>query len=313
MEYVRVGNSGLKITSLTFGTALTLGTENREVYYADLLVGKAWEMGIRSFDTSNNYGMGNAEILLGKALDKYKRHEYVLATKGSWPIGDSPYEKGLGRKHILWTLEESLKRLNMEYIDIFYAHRYDPDVPMFEIIRTFNTLIDSGKIRYWATSEWPLDALEECHDLCKKYGYEGPVLEQFIYSYAVRKSENNGVMEFCKKNEIGMLGFSPLCQGYLTGKYRNGIPEHSRMAKAKLINYDKTGNFYIQNKAQIEYFLSISDEFAISPTALAIQWCIHNNVLPVIGASSSLQIEENAKALEIEVPNYVWEKLTCIR
>ena len=155
MNYTRMGNSGLKITELTFGTALTIGTESKECIYAEELVDTAWTLGIRSFDTSNNYGMGAAENLLGKALRKYPRHEYVLSTKGSWPMGDTPYDKGLSRKHILWSIGESLRRLGVEFVDVYYAHRYDPEVPMEEIVRTFNYLIQSGRIRYWATSEWP--------------------------------------------------------------------------------------------------------------------------------------------------------------
>lgn len=143
MNYVRVGNSGLKITELTFGSALTIGTESGSESYAQKMIDTAWEAGIRSFDTANNYGMGQAEYLLGISLRKYPRQAYILATKGSWPLGDGTYERGLSRKHILWAFDESIKRLGVDYVDIYYAHRPDPDTPMEEIARTFNSLIMS--------------------------------------------------------------------------------------------------------------------------------------------------------------------------
>lgn len=312
MEYIKVGESGLKITEITFGTALTIGTESDSVEYGQSLLDMAWKLGIRSFDTSNNYGYGEAERLLGKCLKKYPRHEYVLATKGAWPVGDGVYERGLSRKHILWALEESLKKLEVEYVDLYYAHRYDADVPMSEIVRTFNGLINDGKIRYWATSEWPLEALEECVSYCEKNGYEKPVCEQFIYSYAVRKAEKNGVKEFCDRNGIGTLGFSPLCQGFLTGKYKNSVPEDSRIAKSDKLDYHKTINFYTQNKQSIDYFLCICEKNQVEPVAVALQWCLRRRIYPVLGASKSEQLEKNIKCLEQKIPENVWEALEGI-
>jgi len=309
MEFVRLGKSGLKISQLTFGSALTIGTEKEDVNFAQRMIDTAWDNGIRSFDVSNNYGMGKAEILVGQALAHYNREEYVLSTKGSWPIGESVYAKGLSRKHILWAFEESLKKLNQDYIDIYYAHRYDPEVSMEEIVRTFNYLIQSGKVRYWATSEWPLEALQECHNVCEKLGMEKPIVEQFIYSYALIKAENNGVKDFCNENGVGTMGFSPLCQGYLTGKYRHGVPSESRIAKSNEINYHKTVNFYQQNKERIDHFLDVAEKYHLSGTALALQWCLRKNIYPVVGASSPEQLESNVKAMTIYIPDSIWDEL----
>lgn len=313
MNYVRLGNSGLKITELVFGSALTIGTEIMEENNAEALIDKAWELGIRTFDVSNNYGYGGAEILVGKALAKFPREEYVLITKGSWPIGETPYHKGLSRKHILWAFEESLKKLRKEYVDIYFAHRYDPEVPMEEIVRTFNWLINSGKVRYWATSEWPLTALQKCMEVCERLNMEKPITEQFIYSFAVQKSVTNGVKAFCDEHGIGTMGFSPLCQGYLTGKYRNGVPEDSRIAKSEQINYDKTKNFYAQNKERIDSFLEICDELKVDNVAAALQWCIRQKIYPVFGSSKVSQLETNVKAIEMDLPEELWTKLSEIR
>lgn len=313
MNYVRLGNSGLKITELIFGSALTIGTEIMDESKAETLIDKAWEFGIRTFDVSNNYGYGGAERLVGKCLAKYPREEYVLITKGSWPIGDTPYHRGLSRKHILWAFEESLKKLQKDYVDIYFAHRYDLEVPMEEIVRTFNWLINTGKVRYWATSEWPLSALQECIEVCDKLNLEKPITEQFIYSFAVQKSVTNGVKAFCDEHGMGTMGFSPLCQGYLTGKYRNGIPADSRIAKSEQLNYDKTKNFYVQNKERIDSFLAICDEFNVDYVAGALQWCLRQKIYPVFGSSKVSQLEANVKALETVIPEEFWTKLETIR
>lgn len=310
MNYVRIGNSGLKITEITFGTALTIGTENSDEEYAESLISTAWDAGIRSFDTSNNYGYGRAEVLLGKALKKYPHQDYILATKGSWPIGDTPYYRGLSRKHILWAFNESLKRLNTDYVDIYYAHRPDLESPIDETARTFNFLIESGRIRYWATSEWAIEQLQELHEVCEKLGLEKPILEQFIYSYAVRKAENNGVKTFCDEKGIGALGFSPLAQGFLTGKYKSGIiPENSRISKSNKIDYNKTKLIYEQNKECIDRFLEACEKYNVNGNAAALQWCIRKKVYPVLGASKPDQIISNVSAINEEIPLAFWNEL----
>lgn len=313
LKYYRIGKSGLKTTALTYGTALTIGTEHNDIEYAQMMIDKAWDIGIRSFDTSNNYGNGNAEILLGKALKKYPRYLYIVSTKGSWPMGDSPYERGLSRKHIMEAFDSSMKRLNLGYIDVYYAHRYDEEVPMEEVVRTFNDLIRSGRIRYWATSEWPKEALQKCAYICKELSLEAPIAEQPIYSFVIRKIEYNGVKEFCSKNGIGIMCFSPLAQGLLTGKYRYGkVPKDSRIAKSSLIKYNKTLNIYNQNKDRIDSFINIANKYEVDPALLALRWVIDRGVLPVIGASKPEQLEWNAKSLDMEIGENLLKELNAI-
>lgn len=312
MRYVSMGRSGLKITEVTFGSALTIGTQSGDQGYADALIDKAWELGIRSFDCSNNYGMGAAERLVGKSLQRFPREEYVVSTKGSWPIGETPYHRGLSRKHILWAFEESMKKMGLDYVDIYYAHRYDPEVPMEEIVRTFNYLIGSGRVRYWATSEWPASALEECHRVCEKLGLEKPVVEQCIYSFAVRKTESNGVKTFCDQNGVGMMGFSPLCQGLLTGKYRNGVPADSRIAKSAQLQYNKTADFYEQNRERIDGYLELCDKYGLKPASTAVKWCIRQGIYPVLGASRPQQLEDTLAGLEEPVSEDIWSAFESI-
>lgn len=312
MKYVRLGKSGLKITELTFGSALTIGTEIMDISNAQALVDKAWDLGIRSFDCANFYGNGNAEIILGKCLEKYPREEYVLITKGSRQIGQTPYHQGLSRKHIMWAFQESLRRLNKDYVDIYFAHRYDPEVPMDEIVRTFNQIINTGKAHYWAVSEWPCEALKECIEVCDRLQLERPITEQFIYSFAVQKHVTSGYQKMCQEYGMGTMGYSPLCQGYLTGKYRNGIPSDSRIAKSDVIDYQKTKNFYSQNKERIDAFLDLCDKYSVVYEAAALQWCLMNGVCPVFGSSKVSQLEKNVKALETEIPELFWKELEKI-
>lgn len=308
MNFIRMGNSGLKLSEVTFGSALTIGTESSSQEYANALIDQAWDLGIRSFDVSNNYGMGKAEILVARALKRYPREEYVLSTKGSWPIGESVYHRGLSRKHILWAFKESLERMELDYVDIYYAHRYDPETSMEEIVRTFNYLIYTGKVRYWATSEWPVEALEECHSVCDRLNAEKPIVEQCIYSFAVRKAETNGVKDFCEQHHVGMLGFSPLCQGILTGKYREGIPADSRMDKKDKLNYDKTGNFYQQNKQRIDEYMKVCDKYGLRPVDVAINWGIRKKIYPVLGASRPEQLTDTLQGLGADIPETAWKE-----
>lgn len=309
MEYHRVGKSGLKITAITYGTALTIGSEVSNDDGTSELIQTAWDSGIRSFDTSNNYGNGSSERLLSRALKKYNRQDYVISTKGSWPVGEGVYYSGLSRKHILWAFSESIKNLDVQYVDIYYAHRYDPEVPISEVINTFNGLIDKGVVRYWATSDWPLNALQEVHSYCKIHSLEPPILDQFIFSYAVNKARTTGIIDFCSTEGIGMLGFSPLCQGLLTGKYENGVPVNSRIAKASILGYDKTKNFQNQFKDRIDVFLKVCAEYSIDPVAAALQWSLRNGVLPVVGASRPSQIASNVGSLSKIIPDDFWNNL----
>lgn len=309
MEFNKVGKSGVSLTSLTFGTALTLGTEVTGSRRASKLLETAWNLGIRSFDTANNYGHGRAEALLGRVLRGYPRGEFVVATKGGWATGGSPYQQGLGRKNLYSALSSSLHRLDLKYIDVYYAHRYDPSVAMEDIVRTFNYMIREGKILHWATSEWPLSALIECHNVCDQLGLEKPIMEQFNYSFAINKQDHNGVREFCNQAGIGMLGYSPLGQGILTGKYRSAVPQSSRIAKASQLQYDKTEKILHQYMSAINFFLETCEEFEVEGAAVALQWVLRRGVLPVVGASTPEQLESNVNALGVFVPQELWSKL----
>lgn len=311
IEYRRLGSSGLQLPIISYGTALTIGTEHVSPGYTDKLISTCWDGGIRSFDTSNNYSNGLAEELLGKTLRRYARESFVLSTKGSWPIGDGPYNSGLGRKHLRHALDDSLKRLQCEYVDIYYAHRFDPNVELEEVVKTFNYFIDQQKILYWATSEWPADEIERCVKICDDLKLQRPICDQHILSYAVNKNITNGLKDICDLYKLGRIAYSPLCQGYLTGKYSNCIPAESRIAKSKKIGYYKTQNFYNQFSDKIDYFNKMCLEFSVCNEAAALQWVQRQNSHIVMGATSVEQVENNIAAFNEKLPKEFWEKLEC--
>lgn len=303
MDWIQIGNSGLKVTQITYGTALTIGVENNSKEFAKEMIDTAWNLGIRSFDTADSYGEGNTELLLGYALQNKPRNEFVLSSKTGQPNSVGPFGRGLSRKHIISNIDKSLDRLQTSYLDLYYAHRPDPEVNTLEIARTFNDLIRQGKILHWGTSEWSVLQLQELYELCDRYNLEKPITEQAIYSFAVQKVHKNGIWDFCKINKIGLFGYSPLCQGFLTGKYVDGIPEDSRIAKANKLNYNKTKNFYEQYKERIDFFINACKKFEVLPVHGALLYCLHKGILPILGASKPKQLEESLNGLFSKTEN----------
>ncbi len=307
-----LGSSGLEISPLIFGTALTIGTENDSQDFSDQMIQKLWQLGVNAFDVANNYGGGRAEVLLGKSLADLPRSQIVVSSKGSWQLDDGFNSTGLGRKHIFHALESSLSRLDLDYLDIYYAHRYFPNVSMRHIVSTFNQLISSGRIRFWGVSEWPLTALQECLDVCERYGMEMPVCQQNVFSMLRHPSLHNGLLDFSRANGMGFIGYSPLAQGLLTGKYKDGAFEGSRIKKAAILNYFKTSEMLKEERDKLNKLANLVDEFEIDFVSVALNWVKKQEVIPVFGASNSSQIEENIKSFSSEVPNEFWEKLHLI-
>lgn len=309
IELLSFGEIGLPVSRIAFGTALTVGTEIVSEALSDRLLQSAWNCGVRVFDTSNNYGSGLSESMLGRSLNRFPREQYVLSTKGSWPLSESKFHQGLSRKHLNWSLDKSLERLGRDYVDIYYAHRYDPSVSMTQIVRTFNHFIQEGKILHWATSQWPLSALKLCLKVCDQLGLERPVAEQIGYSYVFRGAEESGTKDLCERNGIGLFAFSPLAQGVLTGKYFNSIPPESRIAKSDILNYQKTSQILTEKERDVRRFLFACKDHGVSPVAAALQWVERQGVVPLLGASSPEQLEENCRAIRERIPTDFWDAI----
>jgi aryl-alcohol dehydrogenase-like predicted oxidoreductase len=306
---LQVGNSGLFVSELIFGTALTVGTEITHQRSVDELIHRAFDLSVTSFDTASNYGEGNAEVMLGKSLKHFERQDYVLMTKAGWPSDKDKNFQGMGRKNIIHSVEKSLKSLKMDYIDVLFSHRFVKEISIEELVVTMNNLIKEGKILHWGTSQWPVEALNECGEICEKLGLEKPIVEQPVYSFIARDIDRNGVREYCENNKIGIFGFSPLAQGILSGKYQNGIPRSSRIEKGNKLNYTKTTDILLQNKIKVQGFLDSCRLFGVNPISASLQFSRRNGVIPIVGSTDVKQIEENVQAARADVPIEFWNAI----
>lgn len=297
MQYRKLGKTGLKVSEISLGSWLTYGN-SIEKETAVKTIDRAYELGINFFDTANVYAKGNAELVMGEALRKYPRESYVLATKVFWPMGSGPNDRGLSRKHVFEQAHASLKRLGVDYVDIYYCHRYDPEAPVEETLRTIDDLIRQGKILYAGVSEWTAAQIQEALCVADKYLLDRIVVNQPLYNILDRKIEAE-VIPLSEKNGIGQVVFSPLAQGVLTGKYRNAgeIPEGSRAADPKansfIARYLKDG--ILDKVAKLN---TLSAELGISMPQMALSWVLRqpNVASALLGASRPDQVEENVKA-----------------
>jgi aryl-alcohol dehydrogenase-like predicted oxidoreductase len=292
-----MGGTGLKVSEISLGSWLTYGNavENET---AVKTIDKAYELGINFFDTANAYNRGEAEKVVGEALGKYERSSYVLATKVFFPMGDGPNDRGLSRKHITESAHASLKRLNTDYVDILYCHRYDAETPVDETLRAFDDLIGQGKILYAGISEWSAAQIEEAARVADKNLFNHFVVHQPQYNMLHRNIEAE-VIPISERNGIGQVVYSPLAQGLLTGKYKNvnDIPADSRAANDKMNNFIKRLlNDEVFKK--VHKIAEIAAKLGVPMAQLALAWVLRlpNINSALIGASRPSQVEENVKA-----------------
>src|SRR3954464_1711383 len=239
MEYRRLGNTGLKVSEISLGSWLTYGGYVEE-QNAVASIDQAYELGINFFDTANDYIRGEAEKVVGKALSKYPRSSYVLATKVFGNMGEGPNDQGLSRKHIMEQCNASLKRLGMDYIDIYYCHRFHHETPLEETLSALDDLVRQGKVLYLGVSEWTAEQISEAVHIADKKLLDRIVVNQPNYSMLHRYIEKE-VIPVSEKHGVGQVVFSPLAQGVLTGKYKKGenAPAGSRAAQKNLNGISK--------------------------------------------------------------------------
>ncbi len=311
MEYRRLGKSGLQVSALSLGSWLTFGNQVPDDVAESLMV-HAYEAGVNFFDNAEGYANGNAERVMGQILrnQKWERSSYVVSSKVFFGDGGTlPNQTGLSRKHLVEACNAALKRLQLDYLDLYFCHRPDPTVPMEEIVWTMTHLIQQGKILYWGTSEWPADQIMEAHLVSARDHLIAPVMEQPQYNLLERKRMEQEYALLFHKYKMGSTIWSPLASGLLTGKYNNGIPPEARIASKDLgwlrdlvMQQDKIDKATAIGK--------VAQEAGLSMVHLAIAWCLHNpNVSTVIlGASRVEQLLENLKALS-ECPKLTAEVL----
>lgn len=306
MNYRRLGKTGLKVSEISLGSWLTYGNGVGDET-AIKTIDTAYELGINFFDTANVYNRGEAEKVVGKALKKYERSSYVLATKVFFPMGDGPNDRGLSRKHIFEQANASLKRLGLDYVDILYCHRYDVNTPVEETLRAFNDLMRQGKVLYAGISEWSAAQIEEAMRVADRYLLDRFVVNQPQYSMLHRDIERE-VIPVSEKHDVGQVVFSPLAQGILTGKYKKlgDVPTDSRAANGRMNQF--IGRFMNEETFEkVGRIAVIADELGVPMARLALAWVLRqpNIASALVGASKPEQIEENALASGVSLSNEV--------
>jgi voltage-dependent potassium channel beta subunit len=301
MNYRRLGRSGLKVSELSFGSWVTYGNQ-LDANAARECMAAAWDRGVNFFDNAEVYAQGKSEEIMGEVLKKlaWPRLKLVVSTKFFWGISDGPNEKStLNRKYLLNAIDASLKRLQLDYVDLVYAHRPDPNTPIEETVWAFHDMIDRGRALYWGTSEWSAAEIMEAWQIAERHHLRKPVVEQPEYNLFHRSRVEKEYARLYEDIGLGLTTWSPLASGLLTGKYRNGIPPDSRGAipRMQFLVQDLTD----ETKNQVvEQLALVAKDLGCTLAQLAIAWCARNpRVSSVItGASRVSQVEENLGAFE---------------
>ena len=312
MKYRRLGQSGLKVSEISLGSWLTYG-KSVEDDTATKTIQRAYELGINSFDSANVYERGQGEIVMAKALKVFPRESYIITTKAFWPMGDGPNDRGLSRKHVFEQLHASLKRMDLDYVDIFYCHRYDPEAPVAETLRTIDDMIRQGKVLYAGVSQWTAAQIEEAVAIADRYLLDRIVVNQPVYNMINRYIEPE-IIPVSEKYGIGQIVFSPLAQGVLTGKYRGGqIPEGTRAANPE-INQSFQSLLSSDVMAKVDALEDLASELGITFVEMALAWVLRqgNVASALVGASRPEQIEANSKAVDVVLSQETLDRIETI-
>ncbi len=298
-----MGRTGLQLSALSFGSWVTFHKQIED-QTADTLMGMAYDAGINFFDNAEVYASGESEKMMGRVLRQknWDRTSYVLSSKAyfGWRgKNNKPNQTGLSRKHLTEACNEALQRLQTEYLDLYFCHRPDKQVPIEEVVWTMNTLIQQGKILYWGTSEWSGVEIMEAHRVARDNRLIGPSMEQPQYNLFERHKMENDYLEVFKNVGLGTTIWSPLASGLLTGKYNNGIPDGSRIS---LPGFEwLKDSVYVESKIEkVKKLGELANELGQSLAAIAIAWTLKNpNVsTTILGATSEQQLVQNLQALD---------------
>ena len=303
MEYRRLGRSGMYISEITYGNWITHGSQVQEDA-AKKCVRAALDLGITTFDTADVYAGTRAETVLGKALKGVRRESYELLTKVYWPTGPGKNDRGLSRKHIMESVNASLRRLQTDHIDLYQFHRFDYETPLEESLSAFDDLIRRGKVMYIGFSEWSADQIADALKIQDQKGYTRFVSSQPQYSMLWRVIESK-VDPLCKAEGIGQIVWSPIAQGVLSGKYLPGkkAPQGSRATDKKGGANMISGWMREEVLTAVQKLGPIAQREGLTTAQLAIAWVLHNpNVsAAIIGATKPSQIKENVKASGVKL------------
>jgi len=309
MRYRKLGTWGLKISEIGLGSWLTYGGYVEEEK-AIACIHRAFELGVNFFDTANVYRRGAAEEVTGRALKDFRRDDYVLATKVYFPMGEGPNDRGLSRKHIMEQCHASLRRLGVDYVDLYQCHRPDPNTPLEETLRALDDLVSQGKALYVGVSMWSAELLDEARRVQSKLNLDPIVSNQPEYSMLTRDIEKD-VLPVSKQLGIGQVVYSPIAQGVLAGKYKPGErpPEGTRAATK---DADFMERFMRDDLLEaVQQLRPIADELGITMAQLAVAWVLREPGVSsaIVGASRPEQVDENVAASGVELPPEVLGRL----
>jgi len=305
MEYRNLGRSGLKVSELSFGAWVTFSTQ-LQVEQAKKCMVAAYDAGVNFFDNAEAYAGGKAETIMGEVLKQngWRRDSYIVSSKVFFGSVEErkPTQRGLSRKHVWEACNQAMERLQVDYLDLYYCHRPDPDTPIEETVWAMHSLIMQGKILYWGTSEWSAQQITQAHQVARQYNLIPPLMEQPQYNMLHRERFEKEYARLYAEYGLGTTIWSPLASGLLTGKYNNGIPENSRLS---LEGYEWLKNALLgpegqKNLEKVKQLGGIADDLGMPLAEMALAWCLKNpNVSTVItGASRPEQVEANMKASE---------------
>ncbi len=311
MHYRKLGKWGVKVSAVGVGSYLTIGMKLDEAA-SRRQVRAAFDAGINYFDTANAYNKGEAERMLGKCLAEFPRASVFVLTKVFAPMGPGPNDRGLSAKHIREQCEASLRRLGMDYVDLYMCHRPDPDTPLEETLRALEDLARQGKILYWGVSEWPSTLVQEAQGLARAMGVRPMAVTQPRYNLFYRWPERD-LFPLTAREGIGNVVFSPVAHGMLTGKYKPGQPPPPGTRGA-----DEETNHVLMNlywtedyKQKAQAFVGLAQEMGLTGAQLAVAWCLRRREVSsvILGLSRVEQLDENIKAVEVRLSDDVVKRL----
>lgn len=307
MEYRNVGKTGLKISEISIGAWLTYGgSVDKET--SRQCITKAIELGVNFIDLADVYTRGGAERVIGEILkeENYNRQDLVVSSKVFFPMSKNINDRGLGRKHIRESIDNTLDRLQTDYLDIYFCHRFDLNTPLEETIKIMSELIEQGYVHYWGTSVWSAAQLERAVGIANTLGLHPPLVEQPRYNMLDRFIELD-IMETCMLNGMGIVCWSPLAQGILTGKYNEEIPEASRGATTKWLRRDLTP----KNIGKVKRLQPIADSLEINIAQLALAWILRREEIScaIAGATNPTHVESNVMAAGIKLESDIIQQI----
>jgi len=303
MKYRRLGKSGLQVSELSFGAWVTFAQQITEKT-AEKLMTIAYDAGVNFFDNAEAYANGKAEMVMGRILKRrgWRRDTFLVSSKVFWG-GDLPNQEGLSRKHVIEACHAALRRLRVDYLDLYFCHRPDPNTPIEETVRAMSDLITQGKVLYWGTSEWSAKDITEAHDIARELGAVPPTMEQPQYNMFHRARVEKEFAPLYRRFGLGTTIWSPLASGLLTGKYNDGDPGGTRIS---LKNYAWLREEFEtaearKRLAKVKRLAAVADGLGTTLPQLGLAWCLRNpRVSTVItGASKPKQVKENMQACEL--------------